>query len=149
MKQYMPVCRCLDVPCLDLVLFVIFLMRVWDQRYVSCCVFFGLLKRLQLTYVKKVKNKTKTLHIYLSTDTIVLWGREIKKWFCTCMRLVGEWTRETRLQIKVDLLLCSRCFWDTCVARENKCSFGIHGEKNVITHSVHIYRQIQWLFQGF
>lgn len=60
----------LDIPCLDLVLFVIFLMRVWDQWlvsrcHVSSCVFFGLSKRLQFTYKENEPSR-----IRVSTDTI-------------------------------------------------------------------------------
>lgn len=59
------------------------------------------------------------------------------------MRLVCEGTGETRLQIKFGLVLCSGGCWSTCVAGENKRSFGIQGEKEIVLLSLYISRQIQ------
>lgn len=67
-----------NVPCLDLVLFVILLMGVCDQRLVSRRVLFGVSKRLQFTY----KNKTKkTSGTCLSTDAIFQEAEKLRSGF--------------------------------------------------------------------
>lgn len=59
-------------------------------------------------------------------------SHEQGKWehFYTFMRLVGEGTWQTRLQIKAGFLVCARRCWSACVASENKWSFQRGGKKN-------------------
>lgn len=69
------------------------------------------------------------------------------------MRLVGEWTRQTRLQIKAWLLLCSRSSWSTCVTSKNEWSFGIQvGKKkknNIQSIDIYLHSQVQISFPWF
>lgn len=65
----------------------------------------------------------------LFCEAVFLWSKDIKSG-CTCVRLVGEGTRQTRLQIKCCLLLGSRG-WSARVPRKKNWCFGIQEKKNV------------------
>lgn len=120
----------LYVPRLDLMLFVLFLM--WadgDERLVCCCVLLGLPKWLQFTLRKEKKGKKEHQRLVCPVTPCSYEGKILKSG-CTCVRLVGEGTRQTRLQVKCCLLLGSRR-WSARVSSEKKRCFGIQGEKNV------------------